>query len=204
MDVTSPSVDRLGCGREIDDVWNNADHPPTAHELTCADCKGARASLADLAGATQRLRQEESDDETLQIGPQVIERVLKVARSEVRRGRRLPLHQPGPGRVSELTVSEQAVASVIRRVGDQSDRVQVRRCSIQLANPDLTPDAATSDVLRKSPSEVRVTLRVSVACGAPIAEVVDEVRVAIIDTVDREVGLTVLAVDVLVEDVHDA
>ena len=36
---------RLGCGRSIDEVWQNIDRPPDAHELACDQCRAARASL---------------------------------------------------------------------------------------------------------------------------------------------------------------
>ncbi|HEY5821284.1 MAG TPA: hypothetical protein VIT20_04880 [Propionibacteriaceae bacterium] len=195
MEVNSSS-NRLGCGRDIDEVWNNAERPPDAHELSCSDCQAARSSLVELTSATERLRQEEVEDESLQTSPQVIERILAIARSEVRRGRRLPLNHPGAGQESELTVSEQAVASVIRRVGDRSGWVEIRRCSIELVDGEPLADAPAS--------EVRVFIRVSIKFGGAIAEVIDELRSTIIDTVDREVGLTVIAVDVTVEDVHDA
>ncbi len=214
MEVTASST-QLGCGRDIDDVWDNIDHPANAHELTCTYCQAARKDLLSLARATRDLNRDDQADPGLQTSPQVIDRIFAVARSEVRRGRRLPLRQPGPGRVSELTVSEQAVTAVIRRTGDRGGIVRIRRCTaeVMLADPaDVAPaDRSASDVAPADrsasdlpASDVRVALRVSVDSAAPIAVAVNYLRTAIIDVVDREVGMNVVRVDVTVDDVHHA
>ena len=219
MEVTASST-QLGCGRDIDDVWDNIDHPANAHELTCTYCQAARKDLLSLARATRDLNRDDQADPGLQTSPQVIDRIFAVARSEVRRGRRLPLRQSGPGRVSELTVSEQAVTAVIRRTGDRGGIVRIRRCTAEvlLADPaDVAPaDRSASDVAPADrsasdlpasdlpASDVRVSLRVSVDSAAPIAVAVNDLRTAIIDVVDREVGMNVVRVDVTVDDVHHA
>lgn len=219
MAMTASSV-QLGCGRSIDDVWDNINNPPSRHELNCAYCETARSDLAGLAQATRELRAEEDKDTDLQASPATIDRILSIARSEVRRGRRLPLHQPGPDHVSELTVSEQAVSVVIRRVGDQTAGVQIRRCTVQLVSAEAgQPDIAAAphtqtmastilepEVSRlavSTASDVRVSLRVSVDATASIPSVVNDLRTAIIDVVDREVGIKVQTIHVAVEDVHN-
>lgn len=225
MEVTSST--RLGCGRDIDAVWENINHPPTAHEITCPDCRAARLDLMKLRGAAATLHADDDADPELQASPEVIARVLDIARSEVRRGRRLPLRKPLAGELTdELTVSEQAVAAVIRRTGDLFTGIQVRRCTVELiaASPeseeperalvvetaDVSVDSPTSDVVvteanasERQPSDVRVALRVSVDGRSPIIGLVDRLRESIIEVVEREVGLTVVAVNVAVEDVHD-
>ncbi|GAA3553251.1 hypothetical protein GCM10022197_05430 [Microlunatus spumicola] len=214
---------QLGCGRDIDDVWDNIDQPPTPHERTCPFCGPARDSLLALERATSQLRVADEEDPQLQAGPQVVARILEVARSEARRSRRLPLSKPLPGQVSEeLTVSEQAVAAVLRRTGDRQDGVQVRRCSVELVTEPVAPGqaddpydgdgpggppdggeaAAGGDALRV-PADVRVSLRVSVAAGVSIPTLSDELRRAVMDVIDREVGMNVVRVDIVVEDVRD-
>jgi hypothetical protein len=214
------SSTRLGCGRDIDEVWAGVDRPATPHEQTCPFCSAARESMRELGRVTAELRTQDEEDPDLQAGPQVIARILDIARSEARRSRRLPLSKPRPGQVvDELTVSEQAVAAVVRRTGDRYGGVQVRRCSIELVDatvPDgpvpQDADGAGSGVEdgtgRPPPgagaaSDVRVSLRVSVAADVSIPLLSAELRSAVMAVVDREVGMNVVGVDLVVEDVHD-
>ena len=191
------SSTRLGCGRDIDEVWAGVDRPATPHEQTCPYCGAARESMRDLGRATAELRAQDEEDPDLQVGPQVIARILDVARSEARRSRRLPLSKPRPGQVvDELTVSEQAVAAVVRRTGDRYGGVQVRRCSIDLV------DAVVQES-EPGASDVRVSLRVSVGAGVSIPQLSAELRSAVMAVVDREVGMNVVGVDLVVEDVHE-
>ncbi len=136
MAVSTDSTTRLGCGRDIDEVWASIDRPASAHEQQCVFCQEARASLARLAQVTAAQRRADADDPDLLPGPQVLTRVMEIARAEIRRGRRLPLdEQLDDGTVSDLTVSEQTVAAVVRRAGDTVDGVQIRRCRVELDRP---------------------------------------------------------------------
>lgn len=204
---------RLGCGRDIDDVWGNIDHPPTAHEQSCPDCGPARRSLTELAQATSRLHTDDDADVELQASPGVITRILDIARSEVRRGQRLPLSKPLPGQISvNLTVSEQAIAAVVRRTGDATTDIQIRRCRVELVvdpeGPALDPPPTTTPPpgegeTQAMPSDVRLLLRVSVDASASIPRATEDLRQAIINAVNSEVGMNVMSVDIVVEDVHD-
>lgn len=190
------SSTRLGCGRDIDEVWAGVDRPATPHEQTCPFCSAARESMRELGRVTAELRTQDEEDPDLQAGPQVIARILDIARSEARRSRRLPLSKPRPGQVvDELTVSEQAVAAVVRRTGDRYGGVQVRRCSIDLVDATVQEEQGASDV--------RVSLRVSVAADVSIPVLSAELRSAVMAVVDREVGINVVGVDLVVEDVHE-
>ncbi|SDU89733.1 hypothetical protein SAMN04488544_1622 [Microlunatus sagamiharensis] len=200
------SSTQLGCGRDIDDVWANVDRPPTAHEQECPFCGPARASLQELERATADLRAADDVDPELQPGPLVVDRILEVARSEARRSRRLPLSKPVAGEVTaDLTVSEQAVAAVVRRTGDALGGLQVRRCSVEVVE-EPAPDPGTStDISTEAarvPSDVRVSLRISIGPGVSIPLLSEEVRRAVVAVVEREVGMNVIGVDIVVEDVH--
>ena len=207
------SSTRLGCGRDIDDVWATIDRPPSPHEQTCPFCTAARESMRELERATAELRAQDEEDPDLQAGPLVVARILEVARSEARRSRRLPLSKPLPGQVVDgLTVSEQAVAAVVRRTGDRHGGVQVRRCSIDLVDAAVPPSGpadhdGTGSQAASPPrvaSDVRVSLRVSVAGDVSIPLLAAELRSAVMEVVGREVGMNVVGVDLVVEDVHDA
>ena len=141
MAVSTDSTNRLGCGRDIDDVWATIDRPPSAHERQCPYCQEARASLGRLNRVIDAQRRADAAQPDLQPGPQVLSRVMEIARAEVRRGRRLPLDEPvADGTVSDLSVSEQTVAAVVRRAGDAVPGVEVRRCRVELGDPRALSD----------------------------------------------------------------
>lgn len=206
----SASSTQLGCGRSIDDVWDNITNPPTPHEMTCPYCRAARSDLAELSKATHDLHEQDTTDTDLQASPDVLDRILAVARAEVRRGRGLPLDRVRPGRASDLTISEQTVAALIRRTGDRTEHLQIRRCAIELVSDDPSDTPTSNDTnsdkgpqAASEPARVKVSLQVSSGRTA-IVWAVNELRQTIIDVVGREVGLAVTRVDVTVEDIHDA
>ena len=191
------STTRLGCGREIDEVWANADAPPNAHEMECPDCQAARASLAELNTATRELRSSEREDTSLRRSADMVSKITSIARAEVRRGRRIPLRRSQSGTdEADLTVSEQAIATVIRHTCDQLPDIEARRCSVEVvddaAGPD--PDAVA----------IRAHLRVSVAASTASPGRIEALRQEIIAAVEDQVGVTAQIVDIDVEDVHDA
>ena len=223
MALATPSSTQLGCGRDIDQVWDHLDQAPDAHELTCPYCRAARTYLAGLASATQAMRDDDATNPDLEPGPGVLDRILAVARAEVRRGRRLPLDQPRADVTSPNTVSEQAVTAVVRRVGDRTRQVQIRRCALTLANPaserpGVTTTSASStrapsrprllrtpgEALGAGPATVAVSLKVSVAADLAIVDATNQLRTAINEAIEAEVGMRVVSVDITVEDVHDA
>ena len=191
------STTRLGCGREIDDVWANADAPPNAHERECPDCRAARASLAELNTATRELRSSDREDPNLRLSADLVSKITSIARAEVRRGRRIPLRRTQSGTdEADLTVSEQAIATVIRHTCDQLPDIEARRCSVEVvddaAGPD--PDAVA----------IRAHLRISVAASTASPGRIETLRQEIIAAVEDQVGVTAQIVDIDVEDVHDA
>ena len=199
---------RLGCGRLVDDVWERLDRPPDAHERSCPFCTDARADLQRLALATRQLIETDAHDAGLQIGPQVKTAIMTIARSEVRRARRIPLEPPPAGEVeAPLSISEQAVVALVRAAADEIPGVRARRCNVEIdkatlrmAPSTLPPTAAGS----RSPITLRVQLRVAVAAGTAIPSLVRQVRARVNRQVLRRVGISVSGVDVEVEDVYDA
>lgn len=184
---------RLGCGRDVEEVWANVDRPPTPHEQACADCTRARAELAELSAATAELRDADREDPTLRVPEGVLSGILGIVSAEVRRGRMVPLVRtldPEP----PLAVSEQVIATVVRETGDRNPEVEVRRVSV-----------AASPVEAESPEPADVTLRlqVSVTRAATIPRLIESLRGTIRDEVTSRVGVTVSRIDVMVEDVHD-
>ncbi len=216
--AVAPPTTALGCGRDIDQVWAHISQAPDPHEQTCPFCRSARADLAPLADATTAMRDGEATSPDRDPGPDVLDRILAVARAEVRRGRRLPLDQPSAtDRTSPNTVSEQAVCAVVRRVGDRTDDVQIRRCTVVsdtsratvdepsgVSSPDRLDAAGSPDrgPAVPVPGAVRVSLRMSVAFDRSIVEVSEQLRHKVMVAIEEEVGMVVRAVDITVEDIH--
>jgi hypothetical protein len=191
------STTRLGCGRDIDEVWANADAPPNAHEMECPDCQAARESLAELNNATRELRSSDREDPNLRLSADLVSKITSIARAEVRRGRRIPLRRGQSGTdEADLTVSEQAVATVIRHTCDQLLDIEARRCRVEVVDDAAGP---TADAVA-----IRAHLRVSVAASTVSPGRIEALRQEIIAAVEDQVGVTAQIVDIEVEDVHDA
>jgi hypothetical protein len=191
------STTRLGCGRDIDEVWANADAPPNAHEMECPDCQAARESLAELNNATRELRSSDREDPNLRLSADLVSKITSIARAEVRRGRRIPLRRGQSGTdEADLTVSEQAVATVIRHTCDQLLDIEARRCRVEVVDDAAGPPA---DALAH-----RAHLRGSVAPTTVSPRRIETHRHEIIAAIEDQVGVTAQIVDIEVEDVHDA
>ncbi|RYD47250.1 MAG: hypothetical protein EOP83_28330, partial [Verrucomicrobiaceae bacterium] len=73
MALAASTSTQLGCGRDIDQVWDHLDQAPAAHERTCRYCQAARADLANLAQATQTLRVHHATNPDLEPSPGVLD-----------------------------------------------------------------------------------------------------------------------------------
>jgi uncharacterized alkaline shock family protein YloU len=113
-------------------------------------------------------------------------------------------HPPSPWsgrhRGADLSVSEEAVATVIRQICDEFPDIEARRCSVEIADDatGIDPDAVA----------IRTRLRISVAVMAVSPGRIDALRQQIVAAVESEllapvddrtlaslVGFSVLAVD---------
>lgn len=189
---------QLGCGRDIDEVWAKADAPPDAHEAGCPDCQAARESLAALNTATDELRHRDQHDPALRLSSEVLTKITAIARAEVRRGRRIPLRYPPPeADAPELTVSELAVATVVRRTCDQLSGIEARHCHVEIierVDRDDDPERRVTVV---------VSLTLSVGSDQAIPDRLTVLRERVREAVAREIGIEVRTVTIHVEDVHD-
>ncbi|MGY4541290.1 hypothetical protein ACVWY0_001199 [Arthrobacter sp. UYNi723] len=188
------TIPRLGCGRGIDEVWASINQPPTAHENGCVQCRTARASLAKLAEATGTLRDNDAEDPSLQPHHGVKDAIMNLARAEVRRGSRLPVFRAEQG---GITISEQAITSVIWSGADALPGVRARRCRVH-------PAPGTADDPRSDgTADIAVNLRIAVASGTDIPGTAELLRQRIISMITEHVGLNAGAVNITVEDFYD-
>jgi RNA polymerase sigma-70 factor (ECF subfamily) len=208
---TSPSQTEpnwLGCGRSIDDIWARVDLPSDPHEQTCPDCQAARHDLGDLAAATRVVVAADKADPALRLNSGAITDILENARAEVRRSRRIPMEQPRPGAAGdELTVSEQALANLIRRTSDEIDGLEARRSAVALSkhNPlyqgaprPRTPQPETI----AAPTDITVDLRISVAPTVTIPALTRLLRDQLRTAIELEVGIAATVINITVEDIH--
>jgi uncharacterized alkaline shock family protein YloU len=179
---------RLSCGRSIDDVWSRIEGAPDEHERDCPYCLEARARLLRLSDAAADLRVAEATDPDLQPDVGFTTSVMSLVRAEVRRGQSIPLDvDEDPG----LTISEQAVVSLVWAAADTVPGLRARRCRVRLVDRD--PDVG--------PTDVDVELAVAVRPGTSLRATTDELRTRVTAFVDAEAGLRVRRVDLTVEDV---
>ncbi|MET4097700.1 hypothetical protein [Arthrobacter sp. UYCu712] len=188
------TIPRLGCGRSIDEVWATISQPSTAIENGCAHCRTARASLAKLAEATGTLRDNDAEDPSLQPHHAVKDAIMNLARAEVRRGSRLPVYRSGQG---GITISEQAITSVIWFGADALPGVRARRCRVHPA-PDTADDPRPAGT-----ADISVNLRIAVASDTDIPGTAELLRQRIISMITAHVGLNAGAVNITVEDLYD-
>lgn len=191
--MTDDDTPRLACGRPVDAIWQHIDQPPDEHARECPHCQAARDRLAELRTATTDFRQA---DQSLVPNESTKTTIMEAARAEVRRSRRLPLTQrrnndDGP----DLRISEQAVATMVRRAADRVDGVRSRRCRIDVVAADAQPD---------EPVAIQVELRIATVMEEPIPALQRRVRRSIINAVRGEVGIDARRVDLVVEDIIDA
>lgn len=187
----------LGCGRSIDAVWANIDHLPTPHESTCEQCRAARISLSALHQFTARQRTAErtaeQTDGSYRPSARARERVLAIARSEVRRGRRIPVATTEHGPV---LISEQTLLALIRAAADSVSGVRTRRIS----TTGLVEGGATA---AERTGGARVTCRIAVARPVPIPQLTATVRRRIQAALTRHIDLDPDTVDLIVEDLYE-
>jgi uncharacterized alkaline shock family protein YloU len=186
---------RLGCGRIIDDVWESIDQPPTLHEQGCPDCRSARLALHHLAAVTGSLRDRDRDDPALQPHTRVKEAIMKVARAEVRRGRRTPLTITPLGTID---ISEQALSGLIRFAASTLPGVRARRCAITSTQTTPRPSTAAVDA-----ENVHITLTVAISSEVRIPATMDLLRERVDTIVRAQTSITQQQIDIIVEDLYD-
>lgn len=186
---------RLGCGRPIDDLWARIEEPPDEHERSCPDCQAARASLGRLEEAARDLRTSDERDPGMQPSDRAKASIMELARAEVRRGQMLPLRQTTPPESPDLAISEQSVATLVRRTADGIPGVMARRCRVRTVEPAHHADGR---------SRVRVELSTALSARTRMASLAADLRQRVRTSVREQTGLDVVAVDITVEDVFDA
>jgi uncharacterized alkaline shock family protein YloU len=142
-----------------------------------------------LAEVIEEFRSEEltggaSGRDDVMPGARVKDAVMRVARAEVRRGRRLPVRADPAG---SIEISEQTLSALVRFACDSVPGVRSRRC--QVAQRDGGLD---------------ITVRLAIRSGTSGPELAEQVRARITAVVPARAGLSVGRIDLIIEDVYDA
>ncbi|MFF7202544.1 Asp23/Gls24 family envelope stress response protein [Streptomyces sp. NPDC008141] len=185
MEMNDAQGSTLPCGRDIETVWERPSprggDESDGHDPGCEYCAAARESLAVLREVTGELAAEE-------IHPPagVTARIMSAVRAERGRHHMLLLPSTEPG---EVRVSEQAVAAVLRSAADSVDGVRARHCRITTTETD---------------GAVRVELTIAVGYRGFHSEAVEDVRERVRAAASARVGVSLVHVDLTVEDLYDA
>lgn len=187
---------RLGCGRDLDELWASIDDAPTPHEKACEDCRSARSALHHLASVTESMRDRDRDDPDMRPGNKVREAIMLVARAEIRRGRRAPLRTTVLGAID---ISEQALTSLIRFAASTLPGVHARRCTISATGP-AGVRSATDPV---DVDDIRITLQVALASTVKIPATMILLRERVGTIVQAQTSITMKQINIVVEDLYD-
>lgn len=181
MSIASDPV-ILPCGTYLDQVWTRLDRiAAETHMGHCPHCQAAAGSLRTLSQATDQLIAQPPAPP-----PDLAGRIMAVVQADLRRGRNLPLPTPG----HTATISEYALAAVLRYVTDHGGDLVARGCKIT-----PVPD---------QPGHLRARLGVTVPYGPDPAPALDRLRQRIFRAADAYVGVTLEVLDIVVEDVYSA
>jgi hypothetical protein len=185
----------LPCGRDVETVWERLADVEAGggdgHDLTCPDCREARASLNALREVTGELLAD-----TAEPAPHLTGRIMGAIRAEVRRRHDMvPLPTAEPGSVR---ISEHAVAAVLRFAADSVAGVRARRCRVQHF------PVTTGDVGEEGEPMLVVELSVAVSYPSFALGALDIVRERAIAAAATRIGPRLHRLDLVIEDVYGA
>lgn len=179
----------LGCGRSIEQLSVYLDNNRTPRDPdieSCPECLNALEALSRVGRLSRDLLAE--DAERLPPPPDSWFRsIIDAVRAEVGAGRGIPISHPDP-RV-RITVTEGAVRSMLRAVGDSVHGIYIGRT--QIVGEAEIPGA---------PVEIHLTA--STAWDQSIPELTESLRHVVSRALAAHTDLNVTAVNVTVEDVH--
>ncbi|MFB7175744.1 hypothetical protein ACFCYM_33735 [Streptomyces sp. NPDC056254] len=166
----------LPCGRPLGRAWQqarDAGGAPDPHSSHCPHCRGAIEGLTALDRATRALRAEEQPD-----GHHLTTRIINAVRTEVRLGPMLFLVDSG----RDLRIAESAAAKVLRRAADTVPGIRAASCRITASD--------------SSGATHVVTITVAATPDRPLRGRAEALRVAVLNSAEHVLGLTVTAVNV--------
>ncbi|MEU2728744.1 Asp23/Gls24 family envelope stress response protein [Streptomyces griseoviridis] len=190
--------EQLPCGRLLSQVWESwetgADDP---HLRSCPHCRQAVAELEELESVVRALPEEPVErykDELTSL----TQRVMDVVRLELRPGRPLPLGEPA----EDLWIMESVAARSLRAAAESVPGVRAGSCRL-LPRPDGAPALAPGVFEVTSPDAVgpvAVRLDIHAPADASLPDLAERVRLRVLETADRQLGMDIVAVDIRITD----
>ncbi|MEV7723478.1 hypothetical protein AB0P15_01940 [Streptomyces sp. NPDC087917] len=188
----------LACGRDLADLWDDqggASRPADPHTAGCPDCAAALEDFRLLRHAVfqerrewhERLGAADVDVDAARLTASVMELV----RTELRPGRTLPLGEAD----EDAWIHEAVAARAFRAAAERVPGVRAGSCRVG-------PEADRPDTGTPARTPVRVRIEVTLGMFRDLRGATDHVRRAIAETAQRDLGLRVTAVDVVVTDLH--
>ncbi|MFD0023681.1 Asp23/Gls24 family envelope stress response protein [Streptomyces sp. NPDC058382] len=180
-----PEDERLPCGRLLCDLYDTWEQQaPDPHLDDCPHCRRATDELEGLEAAVRDLREETDAAEAYDAAP-LTQRVMDVVRLELRPGRPLPLGEPD----EDIWIMEAVAARTVRAAAETVTGVRAGSCRI-------APD-------RPGPARVAVALDIHAPVTADLRELAEEVRLRVLETVDRQLGLDITEIDIRITDLRE-
>jgi len=176
----------LPCGRTRDDVLQNLDGPPDAHEIQCPWCHDERARLKDLDSGLATILRTGDEDGGNDDG--AIAAVMRAVRENLRPLRSTSAVSALGGEAVKVTSLD--LADAVRGAFGESPRIQVNYV-------DVRPSDGVSPH-----RQWRAECAVSVAPDSDLTEVETTVVAKVSEGVRTVVVAEHLVVDVTLEDVH--
>lgn len=171
--------------------------PPesSGHPTGPVDDDTAGAHYRDLIRSVNKewSDREEAGDVSAQLSPTALSTIKESVRAESRHGAQVEM-PPTPA--GEYTMSELGLRTLVRRAVDSVRGVRALRTTFEHAN--------TEAGLRMRGVPTRVRCRVSMRAGtADMPRVAQDVRAAVSAACHDQVDLSLTAIDVHIEDLHD-
>ncbi|WP_427166042.1 Asp23/Gls24 family envelope stress response protein [Streptomyces sp. C1-1] len=174
----------LPCGRLLSHTWRAwEERTGDAHARSCPYCREAVGELDRLESAVRGLRDDTAD--AAGDAEPLTRRVMDVVRLELRPGKPLPLGEPA----EDLWVMEAVAARVLRAAAETVPGVRAGSCRLLDGREDGTRDGT-----------VEARLDIHAPADAFLPDVADRVRRCVREAADRELGMTLAAVDIRVID----
>ncbi|MGW2831951.1 Asp23/Gls24 family envelope stress response protein [Streptomyces sp. NPDC001286] len=175
----------LPCGRLLSHTWRAWEEGiDDDHVRSCPWCREAVGELDQLETAVRGLRDDAAEASAWDAEP-LTRRVMDVVRLELRPGRPLPLGEPA----EDLWVMEAVAARVLRAAAETVPGVRAGSCRLLDGREDGTRDGT-----------VGARLDIHAPADAVLPDVADRVRRCVREAADRELGMTLAAVDIRVID----
>jgi uncharacterized alkaline shock family protein YloU len=154
------------------------------HQRGCRHCRAALADLGELWAPVQDVA-----DEKVHAPADLLDTVM----ARIREISRNPWYAVVPGPTGGTRIAARVVGAVARMAARSVPRVDV---AVGRGRADLAAEVAVAG------THVVVDLDIAVDLGAPIPEVVRQVRAAVLRDLQRHAGLTATEVNITVVDVR--